>query len=55
MDGAHKRLVNLEATAYRCLSRAEAQRILREADELSGGLHSPSCGITPLHQHERAA
>lgn len=55
MDGAHKRLVNLEATAYRCLSRAEAQRILREADELSGGLHSPSCGVTPLHQHERAA
>ena len=55
MDGAHKRLVNLEANAYRCLSRAEAQRILREADELSGGLHSPSCGVTPLHQHERAA
>ena len=55
MDGAHKRLVNLEATAYRCLSRAEAQRILREADELSGGLHSPSCGVMPLHQHERAA
>ena len=55
MDGAHKRLVNLEATAYRCLSRAEAQRILREADELSGGLHSPSCGVTPQHQHERAA
>ena len=55
MDGAHKRLVNLEATAYHCLSRAEAQRILREADELSGGLRSPSCSVTPLHQQYKAA
>ncbi|WP_156777432.1 hypothetical protein [Synechococcus sp. RS9916] len=55
MDGAHKRLVNLEATAYHCLSRAEAQRILREAAELSGGLRSPSCRVTPLHQHGKAA
>lgn len=55
MDGAHKRLVNLEATAYRCLSRAEAQRILQEAAELSGGLQSPSCSVTPLHRQRRAA
>ena len=55
MDRAHKRLVNLEATAYRCLSREEAQRILREADELSGGLSSPSSSLTPLHQQVKAA
>lgn len=55
MDGAHKRLVNLEATAYRCLSREEAQQILREADELSSGLHSPSSSVTPFHQKGSAA
>lgn len=38
MDGAHSRLVKLEAKAYRCLSRQEAQRILREADQLRGSL-----------------
>ena len=40
MDGAHSRLVKLEAKAYHCLSREEAQRILREADQLKGSLSS---------------
>ena len=40
MDGAHSRLVKLEAKAYRCLSREEAQRILREADQLKDALSS---------------
>lgn len=40
MDGAHSRLVKLEAKAYCCLSRKEAQLILREADQLKGSLRS---------------
>ena len=55
MDGAHKRLVKLEATAYQCLSREEAQRILREADALTQNLHPNSASVTPLHHPSRAA
>lgn len=55
MDGAHKRLVNLEATAYQCLSREEAQRILREADALTQTLHPDSRPLAPLHRPGRAA
>ncbi|MEB3158155.1 MAG: hypothetical protein VKK03_01695 [Synechococcus sp.] len=55
MDGTHKRLVNLEATAYRCLSREEAQRILREAAEITGDLSSKNTNVNSLHQHRPAA
>lgn len=55
MDGAHQRLVKLEATAYLCLSRDEAQRILEEAAELSRGLRSQRSSVTPRHQHKNAA
>jgi len=49
MDGAHSRLVMLEAKAYRCLSREEAQRILREADQLKGSLSSSGTPGSACH------
>ena len=55
MDVAHQRLVNLEDTAYRCLSREEARRIIQEADALSQDLHPESGSVTPLRHPGRAA
>jgi len=49
MDGAHSRLVKLEAKAYRCLSREEAQRILREADQLKSSLSSSGTPGSACH------
>lgn len=58
MDGAHRRLVNLEDTAYRCLSREEAKRILQEADALSSDLQASrdiKLQPVPLHRPGQAA
>ncbi len=52
MDGAHGRLIRLEARAYRCLSRQEAQRILQEADALKGDLHSKVMAFDKTRPHQ---
>ena len=54
MDRAHGRLVKLEAKAYRCLSREEAQRILREADQLKCSLSSSAAPELPRYITEAA-
>lgn len=54
MDGAHSRLVKLEAKAYRCLSREEAQRILREADQLKCLLSSNGAPGSAFHTSHAA-
>jgi len=35
MDSPHQKLLNLEAKAFKCLSRQEARKILTEAQALS--------------------
>jgi len=54
MDRAHGRLVKLEAKAYRCLSREEAQHILWEADQLKVALSSSAAPELPRYTSDAA-